>query len=83
VTSLCLNPHNSLFPSTATDPLRAPLSPSCAKILEPDPVSHSKAPILTTIRLRYDPRMPNIFDLFLDFTEKIPHSSSQINTYED
>jgi hypothetical protein len=24
-----------------------------------------------------------LFDLFLDFKEKIPHSSSQINTYDD
>jgi hypothetical protein len=83
VTSLCMNPHNPLSPSTATDTLGVPLSHSCAKTLEPDPVSHSNAPILTRIRIRYDHRMHNIFDLFLDFKEKIPHSSSQINTYDD
>jgi len=83
VTSLCLNPHNPLFRSTANDTIRVPLSHSCAKTLEPDLVSRSHAPILTRIRIRYDHMMHNIFDLFLDFKEKIPHSSSQINTYYD
>jgi hypothetical protein len=76
VTSLRLNPHNPLFRSTANDTLRVPLSHRCAQTLEPDPVSRSNAPILTRIRIRYDHRMHNIFDLFLDFKEKIPHSST-------
>lgn len=83
VTSLCLNPHNPLFRSTANDTIRVPLSHSCAKTLEPDLVSQSHAPILTRIRIRYDHRMHNIFDLFLDFKEKIPYSSSKINPYDD
>ena len=82
VTALCMNPHNPLFPSTANDTLRVPLSHSCAKTLEPDLLSRFNAPILTRIRIRYDHRMHNIFDLSLDFKEKIPHSSSQINTYD-
>jgi hypothetical protein len=83
VTSLCMNPHNPLFRSTANHTLGGPLSHSCAKTLDPDPVSHSNAPILTRIHIRYAPRMHNIFDLFLDFKEKIPHSNPQINTYDD
>lgn len=83
VTSLCLNPHNPLFRSTANDTIRISLSHSCAKTLEPDLVSRSHAPILSRIRIRYDPMMHHIFDLFLDFKEKIPHSSSQINPYDD
>jgi hypothetical protein len=83
VTSLCLNPYNPLFPSTVTDTIRVPLSHSCAKTLEPDPAPHSNAPILTRIRIRYEHRMLNIFHLFLDFKEKIPHSNSQLNTYDD
>ena len=83
VTSLCMNHHNPLSPSTANHTLGVPLSHSCAKTLEPDPVSHSNAPILTSIHIRYDHRRHNSFDLFLDFKEKIPHSSSQINTYDD
>jgi hypothetical protein len=83
VTSLCLNPHNPLFRSTANDTIRIPLSHSYAKTLEPDLVSRSHAPILTRTHIRYDPMMPNIFDLFLDFKEKITHSNSQINTYDD
>jgi hypothetical protein len=63
--------------------LRVPLSHSCAKTLDPDLVSRSNAPIFTRIRIRYDHMMHNIFDLFLDFKEKIPHSSSQINPYDD
>lgn len=86
VISLCTNLHNPLFRSTANDTIRVSLSHSCAKTLEPDLVSRSNAPILTRIRIRYDHMMHNIFDffdLFLDFKEKIPHSSSQINTYDD
>ena len=83
VTSLCMNAHNPLFPSTATHTLGVPLSHWCAKTLEADLVSRSNAPILTRIRIRYDYRMHNISDLFLDFKEKIPHSIPQINPYED
>ena len=83
VTSLCLNPYNPLFRSTANDTIGVPLSHSCAKTLEPDLVSRSHAPILTRIRIRYDHMMHNIFDLFLDFKEKIPYSSSKINPYDD
>jgi len=83
VISLCTNLHNPLFRSTANDTIRVPLSHSCAKTLEPNLVSRSNAPILTRIRIRYDHMMHNIFDLFLDFKEKIPHSSSQINPYDD
>lgn|GEM_PF-3704200 len=83
MTSLCRNPHNPLFPSTANNLMGVPLSHPCAKTLEPDLVSPSHAPILTRIRIPYDHVMHNISDLFLDFKEKIPHSSSQINTYDD
>jgi len=83
MTSLCLNPHNPLFRSTANDTIRISLSHSCAKTLEPDLISRSNSPILTRIHIRYDPMMHNLFDLFLDFKEKFPHSSSQINPYDD
>src|SRR4030043_1827141 len=78
VISLCTNLHNPLFRSTANDTMGVSLSHSCAKTPEPDLVSPSNAPLLTRIHIRYDPTMHTIFDLFLDFKEKIPHSSSQI-----
>ena len=83
MTSLPLNPHNPLFRSPENDTIGVPLSHSCAKTLQPDLVSRSNAPILSMIRIRYDHRMHHIFDLFLDSKEKIPHSSLQINTYDD
>lgn len=83
VTSLCLNPHNPLFRSTANNITEVPLSHPCVKTMITDLVFPPKAPFLTSICIRYGPRIHNIFDVFLDFKEKIPHNSSQINPYDD
>jgi hypothetical protein len=80
VTSQRMNPQSLLFPSPANDDPWFSLSHSYAQTPESDPVVRSNAPIFTTNHIHMRRKH---FDLFLDFTEKFPHSSSQTDIYGD
>ena len=83
MTPLCLNLHNPLFPSTANNTTGVPLSHAYVKTLITDLVSPPKVPFLTRICTRYGHRILKIFHVSLDFKEKIPHNSPQINSDHD
>ena len=46
-------------------------------------VTGLNALLFTIARARHGYMMGNRFDLFLDFKEKFPHSSSQLDTHND
>jgi hypothetical protein len=83
VTSLDVYPRYPLFPSTPNDVTGSSLSHPCAQTPGSDPITRSKASILTMIDVRYDYKKGNRFDLFLDFKENTPHSNSKTNRYAD
>ena len=83
MTSQRMNPHNLLFRSPANDTSWFSLSHSYAQIPESDPVARSTAPIRLITCVRHGRMLRNRLDLFLDFKENFPHSSSQTDTYGD
>lgn len=83
MTSLFRNPHNLLFQPTANNTLEVPLSHPCVITMITNLVSPPKAPLLTRIPIPYGRRKYKLFDVSLDFKEKIPHNNPQINPYDD
>jgi hypothetical protein len=72
---MCCSPIN--------DALWFSLSRSCARMADSDTPARLKGPSPAMLRARHARVMLDIIDLFLDFVEKLPHSSSQITTYAD
>ena len=83
MTSQRMNPHNLLFRSPANDDSWFSLSHTYAQTPESAPVTALNALLFTIACVRHGHMMRKRFDLFLDFTEKFPHSSSQTDTYGD
>ena len=83
MTFLSVNPHRLLFRSSVNDASWFSLSPSCAQMADSDTLARLKGPSPAMICARYDHETCDIIDLFLDFKEKFPHSSSQVTTYAD
>jgi hypothetical protein len=81
--SASVNPHSLLFCSPANDNTGFSLSHSCAQMADSDTLARLKGPIPDMSCARYDHETCDIIDLFLDFKEKFPHSSSQVTTYAD
>ncbi len=80
MTSQRMNLHNLLFGSPANDDPWFSLSHSYVQTPEADPVARSTPPLFT---VNYIHMRRKYVDLFLDFTEKFPHSSSQTDIYGD
>jgi hypothetical protein len=53
---------------------------SCVHRPYPIPASQPNTAIPTNIPCQYDPKIPNIYDLFLDFVDNISHSIRQVKT---
>lgn len=83
MTFVSVNPHSLLFCSPANDDSWFSLSPSYAQMPESDPVAELNALLFTIACVRHGHMMRKRFDLFLDFKENFPHSSSQTDTYGD
>ena len=83
MTFLSVNPQCLLFCSPVCDASWFSLSPSCAQMADSDTLARLKGLSPAMIRARYDHETCDIIDLFLDFKEKFPHSSSQVTTYAD
>jgi hypothetical protein len=78
-----VDPHSLMCGSPIDDTLWFSLSYSCAQMADSDTLARLKGPSPAMLRARHARVMLDIIDLFLDFVEKLPHSSSQITTYAD
>jgi hypothetical protein len=83
MTFVSVNPQGLLFCSPANENTGFSLSRSYAQMPGSPPVTGLNALLFTIARARHGYMIGNRFDLFLDFKEKFPHSSSQLDTHND
>jgi hypothetical protein len=83
MTFLSVNPHRLPFRSSVSDASWFSLSHSYALMEGSGTLVRLKGLCPAMICARYDHEACDIIDLFLDFKEKFPHSSSQVTTYAD
>jgi hypothetical protein len=83
MTSQRINPHNLLFRVPSNDDYWFSLSHSFAQMPESDPVAGVNVLLYAISGVRHGHMMGNRLDLFLDFTEKFPHSNLQTDTHDD
>jgi hypothetical protein len=80
IAAVLTEPQRNLLPALAAHGLTfLPPSYSCAQISKHDHFSCFPSLVSTGMFTRYDSRMTNKLELFLDFKEKLPHSSRQIS----
>ena len=81
--SMSLSPNSLLFRSPANDASGLSLSHPYAQISESGTVAELNVLLFIVVCVRYGHSMRNHLNLFLDFNDNFPHSSSQITTYAD
>ena len=81
--SVSANPYRLLFRLPVSDASWFSLSHSCAQMADSGTLTRLKGLSPAMICARYDHETCGIIDLFLDFKETFPHSSSQVTTDAD
>ena len=83
MTSPGTDPFTLLSQLSANEVTAFSLPHRCAQMQKSDLVARTKILTLTIACVPHRCIRPNRLDLFLDFTEKLPHSSSQATKYAD
>ena len=80
---ICMNPYKLSVRARNSETTGVLYAYSCVHRLYSIPVSQPNTIIPSNIPFQYGPKIPNIYDLFLDFVENFFHSICQIKTRHD